>query len=574
MASKKVNIDISTTANTAGAKQASTSIDKLDASNEKATASANENASAAIKASTAIDELDASNVKAAKSTNDTAAAAENASASLDGLASSSTKAAGASDTAATASSKVASGAKNAGQVAQAAGYQIQDFATQVSAGTSAFTAFAQNAPQFLGVFGPKGAVAGALLAVGAIAAKVFLDMGDNSKSAAEKAEELAEAFDKIGENAAKSIREDADFGKAKIEQAKNKAKNLAEEINNAAENQIDFNETILESFSNVLKAEGELRKLRGESSNALQSVAAQEKAAADARAVDVQIALDRENLKLKAKEDQVAIDEAALQKAKQQKAEAEELLQQERLNLQALRDQLAELKKQSTERATLAEQIKRTVTDPIGTLGVNMEDVESRMTSPAAVSAKEQLKTGNFEGRISVIEKAVNQLMELTDRTGDLTTQVNQSITDLENSQSQLRQTNDDVKTKVNEIIEVAQDKEVIAKVQTAKETAEAFATEVKQMIEGVKPTNDQQKAALADLGKYLENNQITQDEIAKTSAALVTLSPVINQSVQKNTMNINQLIQVMNSFSISQDRLQGEINNIKAQMPTPYGFR
>jgi hypothetical protein len=139
MAGKKVNIDITTTANTAGAKQA-----------EKA---------------------------------------------MDGLAQSSNRASTAGQAAGKSASRV-------GQLAGQAGFQVQDFAVQVGAGTSALTAFSQQAPQLLGAFGPGGAIAGAIVAIGAIAAKVFLEMGDNAEAAGERAteagEKMLEAFEKAG----------------------------------------------------------------------------------------------------------------------------------------------------------------------------------------------------------------------------------------------------------------------------------------------------------------------------------------------------------------------------------------
>jgi hypothetical protein len=100
-----------------------------------------------------------------------------------------------------------SGARNVGSVAAQAGFQVQDFAVQVGAGTSALTAFAQQAPQLLGVFGPTGAIAGALVAVGAVAAKIFIGMAADAKEAGEAAEEMAErmkeAFAAAGEKEAK-----------------------------------------------------------------------------------------------------------------------------------------------------------------------------------------------------------------------------------------------------------------------------------------------------------------------------------------------------------------------------------
>jgi hypothetical protein len=57
------------------------------------------------------------------------------------------------------------GARRFGLFAQQAGYQVQDFSVQVSAGQNALVAFAQQGSQLLGVFGIWGALAGAGLAI-------------------------------------------------------------------------------------------------------------------------------------------------------------------------------------------------------------------------------------------------------------------------------------------------------------------------------------------------------------------------------------------------------------------------
>ena len=139
MANRKVNITIETTANTSGAKQAEKAMDSL-----------------------------------AQSANRVSVAGQAA----------------------------GKGASRVGQLAGQAGFQVQDFAVQVGAGTSALTAFSQQAPQLLGAFGPQGAIIGAIVAVGAIAAKVFLGMGDNAEEAGKRAteagEKMLEAFEKAG----------------------------------------------------------------------------------------------------------------------------------------------------------------------------------------------------------------------------------------------------------------------------------------------------------------------------------------------------------------------------------------
>lgn len=86
--------------------------------------------------------------------------------------------------------------RNFGQVAQQAGFQIQDFAVQVASGQSALVAFAQQAPQFLGVFGTIGAIAGAAVAIGAVALQ-FLGLGKNASEAAEATNHFGNILDAI-----------------------------------------------------------------------------------------------------------------------------------------------------------------------------------------------------------------------------------------------------------------------------------------------------------------------------------------------------------------------------------------
>lgn len=64
--------------------------------------------------------------------------------------------------------------RNFGSVIGQAGFQVQDFFVQVQGGTSALTAFSQQGSQLLGVFGPAGAIAGAILAIGSLAAGLLL----------------------------------------------------------------------------------------------------------------------------------------------------------------------------------------------------------------------------------------------------------------------------------------------------------------------------------------------------------------------------------------------------------------
>ena len=73
------------------------------------------------------------------------------------------------------------------------GFQAQEAAVQLQGGTAALTVLAQQGSQVAGIFGPGGAVVGALLAVGATAASVFLAMSDGAERAAGSIKRLDDA---------------------------------------------------------------------------------------------------------------------------------------------------------------------------------------------------------------------------------------------------------------------------------------------------------------------------------------------------------------------------------------------
>lgn len=83
------------------------------------------------------------------------------------------------------------GSRSFGQTIQQAGFQIQDFTVQVQGGTSALVALAQQGSQFLGLFGAGGAIAGAALAIGAVALQMA-GLGQRTEDATADTKKLTE----------------------------------------------------------------------------------------------------------------------------------------------------------------------------------------------------------------------------------------------------------------------------------------------------------------------------------------------------------------------------------------------
>jgi hypothetical protein len=87
-----------------------------------------------------------------------------------------------------------------------AGFQIQDFAVQVQGGTNALTALSQQGSQLLGVFGPGGAIAGAILTVGLLTTQL-LTGGETAEQANKRVEESYKGLQKVAEDVARVVRE-------------------------------------------------------------------------------------------------------------------------------------------------------------------------------------------------------------------------------------------------------------------------------------------------------------------------------------------------------------------------------
>lgn len=84
---------------------------------------------------------------------------------------------------------------------QQAGFQIQDFAVQVGAGTSATQAFAQQFPQMAGAFGPWGVALGTAAAILVPLAGYFLTASENADKLSESMTEQQAVFDRLRESA-------------------------------------------------------------------------------------------------------------------------------------------------------------------------------------------------------------------------------------------------------------------------------------------------------------------------------------------------------------------------------------
>lgn len=142
---------------------------------------------------------------------------------------------------------------------QNVGYQVQDFAVQVSSGTAASRAFAQQAPQLLSAFGPWGVGLGTVVALGAPLVAQLFEQADGAEKAASA---MSEATGKTIELAKAS-----ELAATRESERSEKADAMAESLRQITTAQYQYNESLkgeIELLKERQGAENEIAKAKGD----------------------------------------------------------------------------------------------------------------------------------------------------------------------------------------------------------------------------------------------------------------------------------------------------------------------
>lgn len=316
---------------------------------------------------------------------------------------------------------------------QQAGFQIQDFAVQVGGGTSAMTAFGQQAPQFLGAFGPAGSIAGAIISIGAVAFNVFTKMGDDAKSASEKLEETNDIIAKIAKNKTDELNQEFADTAAAFDLANRRAAALKTGI-----------EDVIKSENKLALAQLDRRALERESATA----EANKKALAEGRPVDTaRIANDAalraeeraaelarqglaaEQNKVAAAQEQAQIRAANLKQAEAERVKAQQLLDADRERLDVLRKQQESLDKFIARGGGF----QNRPFDIPELKDISPEEFEKRQGPLSLVTRKAQAQNGAILGINSAPERAVleGRIAALEQKLTGPDAELNKAVADL-----------------------------------------------------------------------------------------------------------------------------------------------
>jgi hypothetical protein len=380
--------------------------------------------------------------------------------------------------------------------------------------------------------------------VGAIAAKVFIGMADDSASAAEKAAFLEETIKDVSETAAKAVGEDIDFGLKQIDDAADAALALIGAFDGVTE---AANSSALASLSNaekIRKAEIEIRKLRGEQVDEIKEIESATAAESAMREEQARQAIAAENTRVEQAKEAEAEVQKAFNLKLQEQAAIQANLQIENQKLGVLREQRDELEKQAKAKGDFSK-------GEIPFIG-----------APGAAEAQKQLEDQFFQASIALAER---NIAVLEAKGKEVSEQLSGSAKALNSAMTTVAATVQSVALEVPKIEETLQAGNIVAQVTTIGEMATQAATQVQGIIDQVKPANAAEAAALEALKPMVADKKITADETLRVSQLLGTLDGAIRTQMGTAAANTDKLIQTINTMQQRLDAQQRQIGQLQS---------
>jgi predicted nucleic acid-binding Zn-ribbon protein len=428
-----------------------------------------------------------------------------------------------------ASSQVTKGANNMAFAVGNVGNQLQDIAVQAQSGTSAVTILAQQGPQLLSGFGPQGAIAGAVLALGALILSSMIKSTDAAKKAAQDAWEAADEFAKKTEEAYKKAGgEAADTFIAKSER-------IAELTRQSADQEIDLANQQRER----IKAQGDL--IKSQEDLAIASVKYLQ-ATGQISDAEERIAEIQGKAREAQKENAVADIEASTAAAQIKYKAAQTLYEDARNEKTRIQEEIDALQ-QRQQTLNREANISRSSDKGMVAAGAQKAGYESAATS------RLESQLAELEGAIANLQKESKKAPEKIDKALNA---VYATAQEFDNAQKGAAAQIQELETKFN-ITESTQ----------ALNAGVANITEgvrtLKEDVAKLEPVNAQQQEAKNTIQAALADGKLTADEMLKVGAALQVLLGTIKAGQEGNITTIQEMQKVMNALIASNNSLVEE---------------
>jgi len=167
---------------------------------------------------------------------------------------------------------------------------------------------------------------------------------------------------------------------------------------------------------------------------------------------------------------------------------------------------------------------------------------------------------------IAATEARVNALDEqLRAQGGKLTEAVAQASVALQDAMTNTATIAETIAIEIPRIEETLQAESVKAQVGGLAEIGKQAAKDIDALVEGVRPENTGQAAALESLKLATEDGRITANETARVALALQTLNGMIGTQMGTAASNTDKLIQTISTMQQRLDAQQRQIGQLQS---------
>ena len=378
---------------------------------------------------------------------------------------------------------------------QNAALQLQDVAVQAEMGTDKLRILGQQGPQLLSAFGPKGALAGLAIALGASLVSAFTKPKKSAEELGEEIEDLisiAEKLSKIHFEAMESSLEEVDKKSQIAASSLEKLRQAQEQAENQAQSAADA----------ALAAELRRRELMGENVDVLREEAALEQ---KTRAIIAE--KEKKNNAIAAQQHEIR------QEIEKQQA-AQEILNEK------LRDQLF-IKQQLDKKQEQAfdEQFEA------GQTGKRLSGKEIKRQKAAD----------------KALDDVGNELIEQRAVINSLKDEIDTSRLTLQKLQERLQSANE-IQARIDEVDMQASGEIALASLNTLDKTLQKFGEDIEAVLPSVEGLGTTNQGVMARLQTLLENG-IQPQEVDKVITALQQLGVQLNTTFGNQDITINKIV-------------------------------
>lgn len=411
-----------------------------------------------------------------------------------------------------------------------------------------------NIPQLVFALGGTAGIAGAI-SIGAVALSQIIPLfTETEEKASDVADRISEIAENMGEMEADRIQQVADG----IDAARDRAEALKQEFDDTRAAENAFSTAALDNTSKLAEAQRNVAEALGQqvdSYKELQAIAAAEE---EKRRLAAEQAIDAEKQKLAAAK-QSATEAADYLQAQRQRAAIEQS------NLVTLRGQLEALREQKAELERISE--KRDSTDDPGRQLLGAIFPKTLPLTDEAKAAREQLADPGRAARLEGIQAKVDALesaVESLTKDGGIVAKAENAFLA---AQTQLTDLTTAVGTNIERIQTTLDADNLLARTETVLKNTEQQAKDLSSAVEQIQTSTAAGEAAKQSILGAAADGKITADETQRVAQATSQLIAQIQGGLATAGENTQQVLAILRTIAEQEARNGREIQILKRQV-------